>query len=197
MCRNNSPYSYRGVSSEASDAAGPSTSSRGSASLPTTPFASAATPSSSSSSSLASRKHAWSGSSAGARKRAASAKLPPPISGVTPRITRSTSSRAAASGASVSSSLPLARAFKRLSTEGTASSGNGGAEAIPVPPVPTPAQQPAPPSQSETVKEKELVKLSPLQQALLDCVKVCPGTYVHTMYKLLSFGYGFVFGILL
>ena len=164
----NSSYSYRSLSSEASGA-GPS-SSRGSASLPTTPFSSA----SASSSSSASRKHAWSGSSAGARKRAASAKLPPPISGATPRVTRSTSARAA-SGASVSSS-PLSHAVKRSSTGGAAG-GNGGAEATPLPTL-------APPTQSETVKEKEQVKLSPLHQALVDCVKTRPGKRLTFLVKL-------------
>ena len=75
------------------------------------------------------------------------------------------------------SSLPLPHAVKRSSTGGAAvGSNNGGAEAIPVP-IPTPSAQLTPPSQSETVKEKEQVKLSPLHQALLDCVKARPGIH--------------------
>ena len=65
-------------------------------------------------------------------------------------------------------SSPLPRAVKRSSTGGAAG-GNGGAEATPL--LSTPSQ----PSQSETVKEKEQVKLSPLHQALVDIVKARPG----------------------
>ena len=155
------PIQYRSVNAEAGGAtAGPS--SRGSASLPSSPFTFAsATPTSGSSSS---RKHAWS-SSSGGRKRSTSAKLPPPpTSGAAPRVTRSTSARAAVSGTG-GVPVPLPRTTKRSSSGGGAvARSNGGAEASPTP-VP----------RSETVKEKEPVVLSPLHRALLDCVKAKPG----------------------
>lgn len=139
---------YRSLSSEPG-AVG--TSYEGSASLPSTPL-----PASSASLSSSSRKHAWSSSSSGVKKRSTSAKLPPPsTSGAPPRVTRSTSARAASSSIPV----PLPRLTKRSSAGGVAGNKEG-AEASP---------------QSEVVKEKERVALSPLHQALLDCVKAQPG----------------------
>ena len=140
------------------EASGAGPSSGASASLPSTPLFST-----SSSSSPSSKKHAWSSYSGGLRKRSTSAKMPPPsTSGTTPRVTRSTSARAASSG-SRGIPVPLPRAPKKASSAGVTS----GAEATPLPPV-----------MSETVKEKEQVKLSPLHQALLDCVKTRPGEQV-------------------
>ena len=136
------------------EASGAGSSSGASASLPSTPLFSTSSPSASSS-----KKHAWSSYSGGLRKRATSAKMPPPTtSGSTPRVTRSTSARAATG--SRGSPVPLPRAPKKASSAGVA----GGAEAAPLPLAPP-----------ETVKEKEQVKLSPLHQSLLNCVKTRPG----------------------
>ena len=72
-------------------------------------------------------------------------------------------------------SSPLPHAVKKSSTSSgrAASGGNngggGGAEAT----TPQPAQSSS--SQSEAVKEKEQVKLSPLHQALMECVEARPG----------------------